>query len=257
MTIADDFAGFDGDINVLRRRLRESGAQIRDHFPEYGRDFRRLLGIESEQAMELFHQTVSMKSVGDLNEFVREHMLEPFDAARWTEKLVAHFDDLTSAHDAVVKARAQIDQLAPLLGDADAYDAVGERVRVWSPSARRCAVSRRAAASRRWTGASVSSRRRSRRAPTASTASGGARAPRRRAPAPRGRARRARWRPPGADRGRGRTTRGRARRAPRQGRRVRALPDGRRPGARRVARRVRGPARAHGRAAVGRAGCPG
>ncbi|MBD8000092.1 ATP-binding protein [Oerskovia gallyi] len=123
MTIADDFAGFDGDINVLRRRLRESGAQIRDHFPEYGRDFRRLLGIESEQAMELFHQTVSMKSVGDLNEFVREHMLEPFDAARWTEKLVAHFDDLTSAHDAVVKARAQIDQLAPLLADADAYDA--------------------------------------------------------------------------------------------------------------------------------------
>ncbi|MFD6093762.1 ATP-binding protein [Oerskovia sp. NPDC060338] len=129
MTIADDFAGFDGDINVLRRRLRESGAQIRDHFPEYGRDFRRLLGIESEQAMELFHQTVSMKSVGDLNEFVREHMLEPFDAARWTEKLVAHFDDLTSAHDAVVKARAQIDQLAPLLADADAYDAVGERAR--------------------------------------------------------------------------------------------------------------------------------
>jgi len=129
MTIADDFAGFDGDINVLRRRLRESGAQVRDHFPEYGRDFRRLLGIESEQAMELFHQTVSMKSVGDLNEFVREHMLEPFDAARWTEKLVAHFDDLTSAHDAVVKARAQIDQLAPLLADADAYDAAGEQVR--------------------------------------------------------------------------------------------------------------------------------
>ncbi|GAA1411364.1 ATP-binding protein [Oerskovia paurometabola] len=132
MTIADDFAGFDGDINVLRRRLRESGAQIRDHFPEYGRDFRRLLGIESEQAMELFHQTVSMKSVGDLNEFVREHMLEPFDAARWTEKLVAHFDDLTSAHDAVVKARAQIDQLAPLLADADAYDAAGEQVRTLS-----------------------------------------------------------------------------------------------------------------------------
>ncbi|TGJ96423.1 hypothetical protein DLJ96_12025, partial [Actinotalea fermentans ATCC 43279 = JCM 9966 = DSM 3133] len=132
MTIADDFAGFDGDINVLRRRLRESGAQVRDHFPEYGRDFRRLLGIESEQAMELFHQTVSMKSVGDLNEFVREHMLEPFDAARWTEKLVAHFDDLTSAHDAVVKARAQIDQLAPLLADADAYDAAGEQVRTLS-----------------------------------------------------------------------------------------------------------------------------
>ncbi|WP_265520354.1 ATP-binding protein [Oerskovia flava] len=128
MTIAEDFAGFDGDVNVLRRRLRASGAQVRDHFPEYGRDFRRLLGIESEQAMELFHQTVSMKSVGDLNEFVREHMLEPFDAARWTDKLVSHFDDLTSAHDAVVRARTQIDRLTPLLADCDAYDAAGRRI---------------------------------------------------------------------------------------------------------------------------------
>ena len=42
---------------------------------------RRLLGIRSEQAIELFHQTISMKSVGDLNEFVRTHMLEPVDAS--------------------------------------------------------------------------------------------------------------------------------------------------------------------------------
>ena len=34
--------------------------------------------------MELFHQTVSMKSVGNLTEFVREHMLEPFNAAQAT-----------------------------------------------------------------------------------------------------------------------------------------------------------------------------
>ncbi|WP_435738466.1 ATP-binding protein [Cellulosimicrobium sp. PMB13] len=127
LTITEDFAGFGGDVAALRRRLRESGAQVRDHFPEYGRDFRRLLGIPSDQAMDLFHQTVSMKSVGDLGEFVREHMLEPFDADRWTDRLVAHFDDLTSAHDAVVRATAQIDRLAPLLADVDAHDALGRR----------------------------------------------------------------------------------------------------------------------------------
>jgi len=127
LTVTEDFAGFGGDVTALRRRLRESGAQVREHFPEYGRDFRRLLGIPSEQAMDLFHQTVSMKSVGDLGEFVREHMLEPFDADRWTDRLVAHFDDLTSAHDAVVRATAQIERLSPLLADCDAYDALGER----------------------------------------------------------------------------------------------------------------------------------
>lgn len=127
LSIAEDFAGFGGDVASLRRRLRDAGAQVRDHFPEYGRDFRRLLGIPSEQAMDLFHQTVSMKSVGDLGEFVREHMLEPFDADRWTDRLVAHFDDLTSAHDAVVRATAQIDRLTPLLVDCDAHDTLGVR----------------------------------------------------------------------------------------------------------------------------------
>ena len=77
-----DFADFGSDIATLRRRLRAAGGvRVHDTFPEYGQDFRRRLGIESEQAMELFHQTVSMKSVGNLTDFVRDHMLEPFDAA--------------------------------------------------------------------------------------------------------------------------------------------------------------------------------
>jgi uncharacterized protein YPO0396 len=128
LSIEADLADFGSGIAALRKRLRGSGVRIYDHFPEYGKDFRRRLGIESEQAMELFHQTVSMKSVGDLNEFVRSHMLEPFDARDWVGKLVAHFDDLTRAHDAVVKARAQLDELAPLLAECDAYDALGEEI---------------------------------------------------------------------------------------------------------------------------------
>jgi uncharacterized protein YPO0396 len=129
LSIADDFSDFGDTIATLRKRLRGSGARIFEHFPEYGKDFRRRLGIESEQAMELFHQTVSMKSVGDLNDFVRSHMLEPFDAKDWIEKLVGHFDDLTKAHDAVVKARTQLDELKPLLADCDAYDALGGEIR--------------------------------------------------------------------------------------------------------------------------------
>jgi uncharacterized protein YPO0396 len=128
LSISEDFAGFGSSIAALRKRLRGAELRIYDHFPEYGRDFRRRLGIESEQAMELFHQTVSMKSVGDLNEFVRNHMLEPFDARDWITKLVEHFDDLTRAHDEVVKARSQLDELTPLLADCDTYDALGEQI---------------------------------------------------------------------------------------------------------------------------------
>jgi uncharacterized protein YPO0396 len=61
LSIETDFLDFGQDMSRLRKRLKAtSGVEVRDGFPEYGRDFRRLLGIESEQAMELFHQTVSM-----------------------------------------------------------------------------------------------------------------------------------------------------------------------------------------------------
>ncbi len=124
LSVAVDFADFGSDMTALRRRLRAGGARVHDSFPEYGKDFRRRLGIESEQAMELFHRTVSMKSVGNLTDFVRDHMLEPFDAAKWTANIVAHFEDLTKAHEAVQRARAQLSALGPLLAECDAHDKV-------------------------------------------------------------------------------------------------------------------------------------
>ena len=49
-------------------------------------------------------------------------MLEPFDAAKWTANIVAHFEDLTKAHEAVQRARAQLTVLGPLLAECDAHD---------------------------------------------------------------------------------------------------------------------------------------
>lgn len=122
LSVAKAFADFGPDLAACKRRLRDAGARTYDSFPDYGRDFRRQLGIESEQAMELFHQTVSMKAVDNLNDFVRNHMLEPFDTKGHIDGLVQHFDDLTRAHDAVVRARAQLEMLAPLVADLDARD---------------------------------------------------------------------------------------------------------------------------------------
>jgi uncharacterized protein YPO0396 len=79
LSITRDFANFGSDIADLRKRLRKTGVEIFDSYPPYGAWFRRRLGIGHEQALELFHQTVSMKSVGNLTDFVRNHMLEPFE----------------------------------------------------------------------------------------------------------------------------------------------------------------------------------
>jgi len=129
LSVSEHFADFGTDMAALRKRLKAtSGVHVHDGFPEYGKDFRRRLGIESEQAMELFHQTVSMKSVGNLTDFVREHMLEPFNAAQATADIVAHFDDLTKAHEAVQRAQAQLTLLNPLLKDCDSYDTVDAEI---------------------------------------------------------------------------------------------------------------------------------
>lgn len=95
LTVLDDFSDFGSDLNDLRRRLRAGGAQIFDGYPDYARSLRRSLGIRSDQALELFHQTVSMKSVSNLNTFVRDHMLEPSDSTERIREIIAHFDDLT------------------------------------------------------------------------------------------------------------------------------------------------------------------
>lgn len=128
LTIAADFAEFGSDLRDLRRRLRGAGAEIFDEFPKYATSLRRLLGIRSEQALELFHQTVSMKSVGNLNDFVRDHMLEPSDATERVRDIIAHFEDLTKAHDAVRRAREQLEAFEPIVATAAKYDAaLGER----------------------------------------------------------------------------------------------------------------------------------
>ncbi len=132
MSIAEDFAGFGADINDLRKRLRASPkVELFDSFPPYAASFRRRFGIENEQALELFLQTVSMKSVGNLTDFVREHMLEMFDVEARIAALIHHFDNLSRAHEAVLKAKDQVARLSPLVEDCARFDGLSAQVEDW------------------------------------------------------------------------------------------------------------------------------
>lgn len=119
LSIAQDFSGFGSEMVGLRKQLRGGGVELFDAFPPYGSWFRRRFGINNEQALDLFHQTVSLKSVGNLTDFVRSHMLEPFDVAPRIAALIAHFEDLNRAHEAVLKAKRQVEMLEPLVADCE------------------------------------------------------------------------------------------------------------------------------------------
>lgn len=129
LSIDTDFTGFGTDITDLRRQLKQRGATIHGTtYTQYGKALLRGLGIPSLQALDLFHQTVSMKAVGSLDEFVRERMLEPFDAKTAVDKIVAHFDALTASHNEVVRARRMIEDLTPIVGACDRYDTVQREI---------------------------------------------------------------------------------------------------------------------------------
>lgn len=113
-SIAADFANFGQDPAKLKKKLRTAGVTVHDAFEPYGAAFKRQFGISGNQAMELFHRTVSMKQVENITSFVRTNMLEEDDVAARISNLIHHFDDLKKAHDAVLRAKDQITLLAPI-----------------------------------------------------------------------------------------------------------------------------------------------
>ena len=132
LSIGEHFSEFGGEIKQLRKRLRErKRTEVFDSFPPYAASFRRRFGIDNEQALKLFHQTVSMKSVGNLTDFVRDHMLEAFDVEPRIDALVHHFDDLNRAHEAVLKAKDQVDRLTPLVKDCHRHQEFSVQSAQW------------------------------------------------------------------------------------------------------------------------------
>lgn len=116
LTIREHFSGFT-DVKELKKRLRANPhiELFDDNFSRYSQRFRQLFGMNSEKAIELFYQTVSMKSVSSLTNFVREQMLERTNIQEQIEELKKRFDNLHQAHAAVMEARRQRDILTPLV----------------------------------------------------------------------------------------------------------------------------------------------
>lgn len=129
LSVQEHFSNF-GDINELRKRLRSSQYihLFNDNFSQYSEQFRRLFGMNSDKAIDLFYQTVSMKSVSSLTDFVREQMLEKTDVREQIAALLKRFEDLKKAHEAVVHAREQYYILKPLVGSCRDYDEVVRQI---------------------------------------------------------------------------------------------------------------------------------
>ncbi len=122
LQIKEHLSGF-SEISELRKRLRGmQGVTLFDeNFRQYSEYFRHKFGMTSDKAIDLFYQTVSMKSVSSLTDFVREQMLEKTDVKEQIGILLKRFDELNKAHAAVVHSREQYNHLKPLVEFAVQY----------------------------------------------------------------------------------------------------------------------------------------
>ncbi|WDE04551.1 hypothetical protein SG34_024990 [Thalassomonas viridans] len=116
LTITEHFSNFGSQINQLKKQLRKNEQlELFDTFPPYAQCFSKLLGLGADgKALELFNQTISMKSVGSVTDFVRQNMLEQPDVEAQLQELERNYDDLKRLHDAVVDARQKVELLTPV-----------------------------------------------------------------------------------------------------------------------------------------------
>lgn len=130
LSIAEHFGAVE-TIKKLKNRLRAEGAELPESFQQYFHRFHQFFGITRKHAMLLFNQTVSMKSVGNLTDFVRTHMLEPADVEQRITAFIDHFDNLNRAHESVLRAKDQIGRLTPLVAMCDQYQSTLDQIRGW------------------------------------------------------------------------------------------------------------------------------
>jgi uncharacterized protein YPO0396 len=121
LSISNDFFPFDntGDWKKrLRQKYPKQGGKevlhLLDSPGEYGRLMQNIFGMRSEKAHTLFSQTIGLKVLGDLNEFVRVQMLEERNSETEFQKIKAYFKTLNDAHKAIEKAYEQIELLKPI-----------------------------------------------------------------------------------------------------------------------------------------------
>lgn len=127
LSIKKDFGGFGNNISDLKKRLKKSlYVEVFNDYTSYAVKFKSLFGIVSDDALDLFQQTVSVKKVNGITDFVRKNMLGDVDRAEMEEniqRLLTHFHTLKSIHDAIVRDREKMDLLRPIMKASDTYDA--------------------------------------------------------------------------------------------------------------------------------------
>lgn len=105
------------EIGEFKKRLKGyiDKVEFYDSFKDYSERFCEIFGMRSTKALSLFSQTVGIKVLGNLNEFIRTNMLDDQQVEEDFKKLRQNFDNLLQSHNEIEKNKAQQDLLIKIL----------------------------------------------------------------------------------------------------------------------------------------------
>lgn len=121
LTIADDIKPFDAIGAWLKRLNKKYPKQGNkevilpfDGPSKYAEALLKIFGMRSSKALTLFDQTMRLKVLGSLDEFVRENMLEESKIEDDFQNLRSNYQKLLDAHREMQKAEKQLELLKPV-----------------------------------------------------------------------------------------------------------------------------------------------
>lgn len=120
LSIEADFTPFDPmgnwkkTLELKYRRGEKRNVEYFDGPQKYAERLIKVFGMKSEKALPLFNQTVGIKVLGNLDDFIRTNMLEMHDTEGNFEKLKENFCTLVEAQQNIEKAELKINLLQPI-----------------------------------------------------------------------------------------------------------------------------------------------
>ena len=131
--IADEAHELNRDLDGLRKsdevkeHLKNAGYQTTKTYAEYLGWLTKRTGMRGK-AVDMFNQTVAVKDIQSLNDFIRKHMLESQNWREKIQRLLTHFNDLSTAHQELVRAKKQVELLKPVERHGAKYRSLAEKL---------------------------------------------------------------------------------------------------------------------------------
>ena len=122
LSIGKDFSGFNGNKGDWKKMLEKhyngnvpkKQIEFYDTIKDYKDRIIGAFGLRSDKALILFNQIIGVKVLNDLDEFIRNNMLEQRDSESEYIRLSESFATLMEAKTTIDKVKEQIAQLEPI-----------------------------------------------------------------------------------------------------------------------------------------------